>query len=559
MRDKKENEFRLKGQTICPGIGFGNAQILDREIDVAKITIIPGQVKKEQKRYSQAVKVVSDHLDEHVKEAHDGSWLSASQLLKVHKAMLEDENIHKSIERRISSELKNVEWAIIEEAESIISKLEATRNPYFQARAEDIRDLASNILEALTLSRNAYKKSLRCPKEPNVVLSGHLYPSAVMQAQHYCASGFATESGLLSSHAAILLKGFGIPAVGAVKGLRKTAKDGDRVIVDAIRGVVILQPKPATLRKYKVLKKRLEVPIAIPPPPPIRTLTSDGTTIHLMANLENSHQAEMMLRSRLEGIGLFRTEFLALSTATIPDEEEQFTIYSNVINTAAGRRVVFRTFDIGADKQNPNIYRSKGQNPALGVRGIRRHLLCCPQELRTQLRAVLRAACDASVGILLPMITTVDEIEQVKKYLKIVKEELSIEGKPFSPNATLGAMIEVPAAAIAVADLLEEVDFISVGTNDLLQYFMAADRDNEDVLKYGDYNNEAFLYLLRFIIERATEIGREVDVSVCGEMASHPSLLPILLRFGFKTFSISPSSARSVRKVVAETNLRGPA
>ncbi|MEA1928661.1 MAG: phosphoenolpyruvate--protein phosphotransferase, partial [Candidatus Auribacterota bacterium] len=434
---------------------------------------------------------------------------------------------------------------------------EATRNPYIQARSEDIRDLARNIIEALILSKDAYEKLPRYTKDPNVILSGNLYPSTVTQAQHYCASGFATESGLLSSHAAILLKGFEVPAIGSVKGLRKSVKVGDQVIINAYKGTVIIRPRPVTLRRYKVVKKLIEIPISIPPPPPRVNHTSDGTIIHLMANINSSHHAEMMLRSRLEGIGLFRTEFLALGAAAIPDEEEQFSSYRAVINTAAGRKVIIRTFDIGADKQNPDIYRSKGQNPALGVRGIRRHLLCCPEELRIQLRAILRAAYNASVGILLPMITTRDEIKLVKEYLHSVKEELIREGKSFSHDVSLGAMIEVPAAAIAVTDILEEVDFVSVGTNDLLQYFMAVDRDNEDILQYGDYTNTAFLYLLRFIIEEAAKSGREKDVSFCGEIASHPTILPILLRYGFRTFSISPVSARAVRKIVAKTNLLG--
>jgi phosphoenolpyruvate-protein phosphotransferase (PTS system enzyme I) len=558
MKDNNKKEIRLKGTTISPGIGFGTAQILDLEIAVVKISITPDMVKKEQQRYYKAVKVVLDHLGEHVKEAHAGSWLDASQILKVHKAMLEDKGFHRSVRKRIFSELKNVEWSVLDEAELIISRLEATRNPYFQARSEDIRDLARNILEALTLSKDVYKKTLHGSEEPNVIITGNLYPSTVMQAQHYRANGFATESSLLSSHAAILLKGIEIPSIGAVKGLRKIAKAGDQVIINALRGIVILRPTPSTLRRYKVIKKRLEVPLSVPPPPPIKAHTIDGTFIHLMANINNSRHAEMMLRSKLEGIGLFRTEFLALDTATIPDEEEQVSNYREVINTAGGRKVIIRTFDIGADKQNPAIYRSKGQNPALGVRGIRRHLLCCPEELRTQLRAILQAASDSSVGILLPMITTRDEIKQVKEYLQSVKKELRTEGKSFSNDFTLGAMIEVPAAAIAVADILEEVDFISVGTNDLLQYFMAADRDNEDVFQYRDYGNAAFLRLLRFIIEEATKMGREKDVSFCGEMASHPSFLPILLRVGFRSFSISPISAHAVRKIVAKTDLSNP-
>ena len=316
MKQNDRKEIRLKGTTISPGIGFGIAQILDLKIAVVKTAILSEQVKREQRRYSRAVKVVRDHLEEHVKESHSGSWLGAAQILEVHKSMLEDKGFHRSVRRRICAELKNVEWALLDEAELIISRLEGTRNPYFQARSEDIRDLAMNILEALTLPKDAYKKILRGSEEPNVIISGNLYPSTVMQAQHYCASGFATESSLLSSHAAILLKGIEIPAIGAVKELRKLAKAGDQVIINALRGIVILRPKPSTLRRYKVIKKRLGVPLSVPPPPPIKAQTIDGTFIHLMANINNSRHAEMMLRSKLEGIGLFRTEFLALAAAS---------------------------------------------------------------------------------------------------------------------------------------------------------------------------------------------------------------------------------------------------
>ncbi len=555
MTGKQKKEKRLSGVTICPGIGFGKLQILDHELPVVRISLPPSQVEEEQKRYTRAVKMVGEHLDQHVKEAHSASWLSASQILKVHRAILDDQHFHDAITKRIVSLEENAEWALSEEAGSMISRLEVTRDPYFQARAEDIRDLADNILHALTGSRADYRRGLSCPKEATVVFTSNLYPSTAVQARRFCATGFATESRLLASHAAILLKGFGIPAVGAVKGLREAGRNGERVIIDGYNGKVILQPEATTRKEYKNLRKNLETPPASTPPPPLESATGDGTLIHLAANIENPEQVELMHRNRLEGIGLFRTEFLALSAAAIPPEEEQYAVYRRVIEEAGGRRVVIRTFDIGADKQNPNIYRDRGQNPALGVRGIRRHLLCCPGELRTQLRAILQAAAGGEVGVLLPMVTTVDDIRRVKRHLSIARRELRREKKPFSSKVALGAMIEVPAAVFAAGEILQEVDFISVGTNDLLQYFLAADRDNPDLVEYSENPGSGFLDLMRLIIEKAAEQGRQNDVAICGEMASNPSLLPGLLRLGYRSFSISPVLAPAVRAAAAQTDL----
>jgi phosphoenolpyruvate-protein phosphotransferase (PTS system enzyme I) len=322
VTEKQRTERTLSGVTICPGIGFGKAQVLDRELPVVRISLPPGQVKREQNRYGRAVRMVAEHLTEHVKEAHSASWLSAAQILKVHRAILDDRHFHDAITARIASREENAEWALSEEAGSMISRLEVTRDPYFQARAEDVRDLAANILHALTGTRSDYKRGMSCPKEPTVVFTGNLYPSTAVQARRFCATGFATESRLLASHAAILLKGFGIPAVGAVKGLRKTSRDGDRVVVDGYNGKVILRPAAATIRRYRALKAGLEIPPITPPLQPARTATRDGTVIHLAANIETPEQVELMLRNRLEGIGLFRTEFLALSAEAIPGEEE---------------------------------------------------------------------------------------------------------------------------------------------------------------------------------------------------------------------------------------------
>jgi len=549
------NEIKLGGTTICPGIGIGRVRVLDRELVVPRNKIPANQVKLEQQRYSDAVNTVSDHLHEHIKETHSGSSLSASLILKSHQAMLTDDQFHDAVRSRISAEYKNAAWAIEAEGKKIIALLEASRSPYFKSRAEDVRDLIESIIDALSSRLKEHTKISQQKVESEVLISGNLFPSSVIEAHRFQSAGFVTESIALSSHAAILLKGFGIPAIGGVRGLRESVADGDQAIVDAINSVVIVQPEPETIRKYTALKRELEIPEELPPSPPIGGRTKDGVDIRLMANINNPNQVQLMFRNRLEGVGLFRTEFFVLEAMTFPTEEEHYDIYRSVFTAASGRRVVIRTFDIGGDKQIGDLQYCTGQNPALGVRGVRRHLLRHPEELRNQLRAILRAAVGCHVDILLPMVTTVDDIRQVKRIFESVKEELREEGKPFSDEVELGAMIEVPAAAVAVGDILAEVDFVNVGTNDLLQYFVAADRDNEAVLRYEDVENKAFLWLLGFILERAAELGKEKNVTICGEIASHPHTVPLLLGLGFRSLSITPTSAQSVRNAIANTDL----
>jgi len=556
-RFKTGNEIKLKGTTICPGIGIGQARVLDREFLIPRNEIHKDQVQSEQQSYSEAVKTVSDHLHEHIEEAHAGSSLSSSLILKNHEAMLTDEQFHGAVLSRISTEYKNAAWALEVEGEQIIAGLEASRSPYLMSRAEDIRDLVSSIVDALSPTPETYKKALCQNGEPEICISDNLFPSSVMEARRFHSVAFATESAALSSHAAILLKGFGIPAIGGLRGLRESAANGDQVIVDAVNGVVIVRPKPETVQQYITLKQELEVFEELPPSPPISASTKDGVDIRLMANINNPDEIHLVLRNRLGGVGLFRTEFFVLETESFPTEQEQFDIYHRVFTAAGGRRVVIRTFDIGGDKKIADLYYCTGQNPALGVRGIRRHLLQRPNELQTQLRAILRAAVGFPVGILIPMITTVDDIREVKRLLESVKEKLRRENKPFSEEIQIGAMIEIPAAAISVGDILAEVDFVNVGTNDLLQYFVAADRDNDAVLMYENFENKAFLWLLGFIIERAVELGKEKNVTICGEGASHPELVPLLLSLGFRSLSITPTSAQSTRNAIANTDLRG--
>jgi phosphotransferase system enzyme I (PtsI) len=549
------DEVVLRGSTICPGIGMGQARVLDRGIAIPKSQISPDQAQSEQRRYNKAVKLVSDHLYEHIQEDHADSSLSALSILKNHQVMLTDEQFHEAVRYRIAAESKSAAWALELEAQEIITNLEASRSPYLKSRAEDVKDLVANIASALSSTPQVYTKALQQKRESEVLISGNLYPSWTIEAKRSCSVAFATESNALSSHAAILLKGFGIPAVGGVKGLREAVADGDEVIVDAVNGVVIVRPSPETAKRLAAAKQQFELPETLRPLPPLGGRSKDNIPIRLMANIDNPDQIPLMHRNRLEGIGLFRSEFLILRSSSFPTEQEQYEIYRHVFKAAAGQRVVVRTFDIGGDKQIDDLHDCTGQNPALGVRGVRRHLLRHREELRIQARAILRAAQGCHVDILLPMVTTADDIRKVRHVLEEVKKELRDQGTPFSDEVRLGAMIEVPAAAIGISEILTEVDFVNVGTNDLLQYFVAADRDNEAVLGYEDFENKGFLWLLRFIMERAAELGQENEVAICGESASNPQLVPLLLALGFRSLSITPTSAQTVRNAIAETDL----
>lgn len=545
-------EVVLHGLSICPGIGIGRVHVVDPDLAVQPTELAPRQIKAETERYTAAVKKTKRRLREHVATVHGTSTPETKAILDIHEAMLDDKSFHENVRKRITEEQKGAEWSLWQEAVALMSQFRAMRDPYFEARSEDVRDMAHNLFGVLSQGKSIVDRE---PKEDRILVSRHLHSSDAMFAQRSHSHGFASESRAMVSHAAILLKGFGMPSVGGIHGLVDQAREGDRIIVDGTNGTVILRPSPATIEEFRRRKEAAEFPVK---PGAIGCVSADGTRIVLKANIENPEQVKLMITYGLDGIGLFRTEFLVSEDGRVPTEEEQYDVYRSVIENAYGRFVTIRTFDIGGDKAMGLASRCTGRNPALGLRGIRRHLTESPDELRIQLRAILRAADGGPVGILIPMVTTVEDIIDAKRHWISVRQELEREGVTCSTDVVLGAMIETPAAAAIVGEILSEVAFISLGTNDLLQYFMAADRDNESVLHYQDATNPAFLWLLRHIIKKARSVGREDDVTVCGEVASDMQVFPHLVRMGYRSFSISPVSASLFRSVCASFNPNEP-
>ncbi len=548
----RHQEVVLTGSVICPGIGIGRVEFVDIAGSVPHRELIPEAVRKEQTRYSYAVEAARRQVREHMKAIQHDIPEHSAVVIDIHNAILRDDIFHDSVRNRIASDLKNAEWALEIEWESFMAQFEAMRDPFLRTRVEDVRDVVTEVLDILIDPDRQHTQAV--PSRSDVVLiTPHLHPSAAMYAQRIGAVGFATESKVLTSHAAILLNGFGVPTVGGVDGLVTKLRDGDEVIVDAIRGRVVLCPSASTLGKYRTrqakLRKKSESVAAID------CMTADGTKIRLLGNIGNPDQASLILQRGLDGVGLFRTEFLAMEDGTISTEDEQTATYRRVITALEGRSLVMRTFDIGGDKQISSLQVSTGRNPALGLRGIRRHLRRDSGEFRTQLRAMLRACADSDAGIMVPMVTTVDDVRKAKRRFEQTREELNTGGIACGMHVKFGVMIETPAAALQIAEILEMVDFVSLGSNDLLQYLMAADRDDEEVADYNDPDNPAFLWLLDFIITKARNLGREEDVSICGEIASRRHQISKLLHLGYRSFSIVPVMANDIREVIAKTNL----
>lgn len=548
----------LGGRIVAAGLAAGTALIEDETVPVPRHKIPADRVQEEQGRLSRALEALRRNLRYHIEADHGADDSDLQQVLRAHEMMLADEELLAAARRRIAEENRNAEWAVAEEGEEVIRRFEELRDPYLRARAEDFRDLVTMLLEALRAEGLGAACPLRLPERP-VIVARNFHPSTALRARRIGAVAFVAESQATVSHAAIILKGLGIPVLGGVAGLLEHVGPGDDLVVDAMEGRVIVRPDRKTRAKYELahreVRERYERLAGLESPAPEAVRTQDGCPIRLLGNIENPRQLPMVIQACLEGIGLFRTEFLALERGRVPGEQEQVAVYREVLRAMAGRPVIIRTLDIGADKAG-GLTRSTGANPALGVRGLRRHLLREPGELETQLRAILRAGTDGDARILFPMVTRVADVRAAKEHVERVKRGLVEEGVPFAAEIPVGAMIEIPAAAISVREILEEVDFVSIGTNDLLQYFTAADRDNPQVLTYQDSRDPAFLWLLEWVARSAAAVDRMGDVGVCGEIASDPGMIPILVRLGYSTLSVSPALAERARRAIAESSVR---
>jgi len=553
IEKKKEGEVHLAGKIISPGIAMGKACMEESQHEIARYRIQLNEIEAELGRLAQAKNRLQENLKQHIRLAHDASDEDLEHICKVHEMMLQDESFFSRIKMDIQKENKNTEWAIMDQADSVIARFESAADPYLQARSEDIRDLAESLLLALD-QEDVEGKSTTDLQSPAVLISNNLYVTSAVRARKLDAIGYATESPAVLSHGAILLKGMGIPVLGDVENIESIVQRGDEIILDALAGKVIIRPSPSTRQRYYNLKKQYESTYTQIDRRPFLTKTRNGIPVHLYANIEHPNQVSLVLRNRLEGVGLFRTEFLVLGKKLVPDEEEQYNIYKSIYDQLDDHSVIVRTLDIGADKQTTHLHRCTGRNPAMGIRGIRRHILREQEEIEVQLRAVLRASKDREAQILFPLITNLADVRKAKHFVLEARKQLADSKIPHAKRIKIGAMVEVPSAVFIVDDILREVDFISIGTNDLMQYFSAADRDNRDVLFYQDACDPSFQRLLKYLAKQVGQSNRLQDVTICGEIASSPEMIPLLLEMGYCSFSISPIAADSIRQTIAQSS-----
>ncbi|OAO77501.1 Phosphoenolpyruvate-protein phosphotransferase of PTS system [Anoxybacillus flavithermus] len=532
---------RLQGIAASNGIAIAKAYRLEHpDLTVEKQTI--ENPAEQVSRFQQALAKAKEELE--VIQAHALKELGEDKaaIFSAHLLVLSDPELVQAVEQKIEQERVNAEFALHDVTSMFIAMFEAMDNEYMKERAADIRDVTKRVLAHL-LGVTISNPSMIT--EEVIIVAEDLTPSDTAQLNRKYVKGFTTDIGGRTSHSAIMARSMEIPAVVGTKEATATIQNGDIVIIDGLDGEVIVNPTEETIAEYEQKRaafaaQKAEWAKLVHE----QTTTKDGHHVELAANIGTPNDVEGVLANGAEGIGLYRTEFLYMGRNELPTEEEQFEAYKTVLEKMEGKPVVVRTLDIGGDKELPYLDLPKEMNPFLGFRAVR---LCLNMQdmFRTQLRALLRASVYGNLKIMFPMIATLDEFRQAKAVLLEEKEKLVAEGVEVSDHIEVGMMVEIPAAAVLADQFAKEVDFFSIGTNDLIQYTMAADRMNERVSYLYQPYNPAILRLIYNVIEAAHKEGKWVGM--CGEMAGEELAVPILLAFGLDEFSMSATSILRVR------------
>ena len=533
---------------MSPGIGIGKAVVIDK----ASINITKNYIKdagNELDRLMNAIETAKEQLNELYVSTIDELGEKEAQIFKSHEMMLEDDTFISDVENRIKQEGVNAEYALNETSNVYIKMFQSIEDEYLRERAEDIKDVMNRVIRILMGISSVDFSNL---KENSIIVAKDLTPSDTAQIDRTKVAAMITEIGGKTSHAAIIARIMGIPTVVGLNNITDKIKNGDTVICDGKTGKVLVNPNAKQLfyftKKKNIedeIRNELKNQIGLP------SVTKDGFKISLTANIGVPNDVDMALENDAEGIGLFRSEFIFMNREHQPTEDEQFEQYKEVLVKMGDKPVIIRTLDIGGDKNVPYIDIPKEMNPFLGYRAIR---LCLGnvEVFRTQLRAILRASVYGNVKIMIPMISTMKELKDSKKILQQAKDELTKEGIKFKKDIEIGIMIEIPSAAI-ISDLLaREVDFFSIGTNDLIQYTMAVDRMNSKLSYLYSQYHPALLRLIKGIIDNAHEAG--IWVGMCGEAAGDPKLIPVFVGMGLDEFSMNSPSILRARYIVRNLN-----
>lgn len=535
----------ISGKSVFGGVAIGKLMFYKRNEKVIKRTHVEDVDAEWQRFVAAKDKAVSQLKELHDKALEDVGEANA-MIFEIHQMMLEDLDYLESIENIIRSQQLNAEYAVATTADNFAKMFSAMDDAYMQGRAADVKDVSERVLDILCGVCDGMQEMT----EPCIIAADDLAPSETVQLDKSKVLGFATMYGSSNSHTAILARTMNIPAVIGMGEELKAEYDGQLSIIDGFTGTLYIDPDYETMAKMQDKRaKDLEQKALLEQLKGKENVTKSGQKINVYANIGNVSDLGAVIKNDAGGIGLFRSEFLYLENDDFPTEEQQFAVYKQVAETMAGKKVIIRTLDIGADKQVDYFGLDKEENPALGYRAIR-ICLTRPDIFKTQLRALYRAAMFGNISIMFPMIISMKEIHKIKDIIAEVKDELTREGIPFKDDVELGVMIETPASVMISRELAKEVDFFSVGTNDLTQYTLAIDRQNSKLDEFYDPHHPAILSMIKMAAENAHAEG--AWIGICGELGADLELTEEFLKMGLDELSVSPAMVLPLRKKIRE-------
>lgn len=535
------------GKSVFGGIAIGKISVYKKNEQQVK-RVRTEDTKGELARYEAAKAAAVEQLQELYQKALKEVGEANAAIFEIHQMMLDDGDYNESVKNIIETQKVNAEYAVAVTGDNFAQMFRAMDDDYMRERAADVKDISERVLSIL----NGGQKGKVVTDEPVIIVADDLAPSETVQLEKDMVLSFVTVHGSVNSHTAILARTMAIPALIGTKELPlDDTVDGKLAVVDGLNGKIYVEPDAQTLEEMKKRRQaELEKKELLQLLKGKDNVTLDGKKIMLYANIGNIKDLATVIQNDAGGIGLFRSEFIYLEKDRYPTEEEQFSIYKTAVETMAGKRVIIRTLDIGADKQCEYFKMDKEENPALGYRAIR-ICLTRPEIFKTQLRALFRASAYGNLAIMYPMITSLWEVKRIKEIVEEVKAELTAEQLELG-NPQQGIMIETPAAVMMSGELAKEVDFFSIGTNDLTQYTLAIDRQNPKLDKFYDAHHPAVLSMIRMTVENAHKAG--IWAGICGELGADTSLTKEFLAMGVDELSVSPGSILPIRKIILETD-----
>ena len=544
--------FSLHGLPVSTGIAIGHVHLVSHALlEVNHYQLAVKHLRAEHERLDSAHATVKGELMGLKAAVSGGGTHEAMAFVELQVLLLDDPMLVSGAHTLIERQHCNAEWALVQQMDGLVAQFEAIEDPYLRERQADIVQVVERLVKSL-LGHPGHLPPKRRDGFGTIVVAHDLSPADTLNFRDHNITGFVTDVGGPTSHTAIVARSLKIPAVVGLHHVRNLVRDDELIIVDGLRGVVIIAPEPEQVEEYRLRRATLELERSqLNRLKDTRALTLDGEVISLLANIESPKDTVHVKAYNADGVGLYRTEFLFLGRDELPDEDEQFEAYRNVIKALPGKSITIRTFDVGADKALNVSHARIEPNPALGLRAVR-YSLSEPAMFLTQLRALLRASAYGPLRIMIPMLAHAHEIDQCLSMIAQAKESLRLQKIKFDESLPVGGMIEVPAAALALGMFVKRLQFLSIGTNDLIQYTLAIDRQDEAVAHLYDPLHPAVLRLIAGTIQMGAKAG--IPVSVCGEMAGEPQYTALLLGMGLRYFSMHPSSVLRVKELVLQAD-----